>query len=207
MKLKQFKVDDLPVVVIDDFFEDVGARLILKELHMMHSELSDNPEMNGSPSGFDDEGNKFYVKYPKGLWLDQVTANRAYSDILTINRKLFDAKVTDALSDVSSFFNYIKHSNTDYTLIQYYDNDDQNPYRIDSATVTAITWFYDKPKKFIGGNLFLQQNSKNLFLCESNRTVIFPSVLEYRIDRVELDEESQNNGLGTYVMKQFAILN
>ena len=122
----------------------------------------------------------------------------AKSDILNINRKLFDKNLMDSLMYKHPFFRYLWRSNRDETKIHYFENGDHYRPHTDDCVITAITWFYKEPKMFTGGDLIIEKAVK--FPCLNNTTVIFPSILYHEVTAVVMENLS---GLGRYSMSQF----
>ena len=140
------------------------------------------------------------LKSNTGLWIDDIFYRREYSKILTLNRKLFDLLGSDVTHD--SWFFKRKHIDKDCTLISYYENSDYYKPHIDAADITALTWFYKKPKKFKGGDLIFTEYDIKI-KCKQNYTIIFPSNIEHQVTEISIDKEYRNNHYGRFTMTQF----
>jgi hypothetical protein len=93
-------------------------------------------------------------------------------------------------------------SNVDTTLVQYYENNDYYKLHSDHATLTAIFWMYDSPKKFVGGNF--QFENGPAIECFTNRMLIFPSILKHEVEETKIvTEELKNQNYGRFSISQF----
>jgi Rps23 Pro-64 3,4-dihydroxylase Tpa1-like proline 4-hydroxylase len=195
-EVKFREVCQLPVIIIDNFYTEEECESIWQELCFLNSG-NKLLESDKTGSATDDDGN--ILKKNKGIFLDQAYKIRKFSSILTLNRKIFE--VSNDLSEKISFFKYLKNSNYDATLIQYYENSDYYKLHEDESLITALTWFFKKPKSFTGGNLIFEDNSK--IDCEYNRIVIFPSIIKHGVENVNLSSDLHNQNLGRYSISQF----
>lgn len=183
-------------VQIDNTYTEEEAYLIFLELNFLT--LSGNllpPEATG---GAKDHNTKQVLKRNQGIFLDNVYQNRNSSNILNFNRKLFNINI-DAPSVV---LNYLKYSNTDTTLISYYENSDYYAPHRDTAILTTLTYLYAQPKKFVGGDLVFPDYGLTLEPVY-NRTYIIPSVVEHEVTPVIIAESDTGKGFGRYCISGF----
>jgi hypothetical protein len=193
-------VNDFPVAIIDEFYEKDSCRKILDELKFLSN---DNklltPEYTGSAYN-ELNGERIYRKRNLAIGIDNIYINRNISNILTENRKIFTLDVVDRLIEENIFFRYIKNTNLDHTILNYYVDNDYYEDHIDDAVITAISFFYNLPKKFEGGELIIEQKLK--IDCNYNRIVIFPSFLNHSVNKVILNDNNQNSRNGRYSITQ-----
>lgn len=202
MNISYYTVKDLPVVVIDELYNEEALEKIWHELTFVSKgDKLKSPSETGSAT--DDSGE--LLKKNKAIGLDNIYAIREVSDILTENRVIWDLELVNQLMDHHAFFRYLRWSNMDSTLISYYeDSDYYSPHR-DDAIITALTWFYQTPKQFNGGDLTIEDTLK--IECRHNRCVLFPSMLYHGVDSISLDKSLQGKNFGRYAMSQFITLN
>lgn len=201
MKINAYNVIGLPVVVIDDYYDDVAVEKIWREIQFYSSgDKFKNPKDTGSATTLMSDGTQIYNKQNKGLYVDEIYNDRLISDILTENRKLFKPEVVSKLLEISPLFRYVQNSNRDCTLLSYYEDADYYKSHVDDAAITAVSWFYKKPKKFSGGKLTLEGHLN--IDCEYNRTVIFPSIINHEVDPIIIDDDFKNKNLGRYTITQ-----
>jgi hypothetical protein len=200
MKLEVYTVSDLPVVVIDDFYNTSALKKVWSEILFLSSgdKLKD-PEDTGS--AFDNDSNgKLLKKKNKGAFLDEVYFKREFSDILEENKKMWSGEFIDALIEVHPFFRYLTVITRDHTLLSYYEDSDYYAAHKDEAIISVCNWFYKGEKEFSGGSLTF--DNKLTIDCKHNRSVIFPSILFHEVDPVILPQEKKNSGLGRYTLTQ-----
>jgi len=144
------------------------------ELHEVIQETKElksfSLEASETRTAFDKNGSN---KTGKGLFLDTFyTENRSASPILKYSRKFFDPQLTKYAEKFDSFFGFIRQSNYDSTLLNYYTfGQEYRPHR-DSARISTVIFL--REGNFKGGNFaFPEQN--HIVKAVHNRAVIFPS--------------------------------
>ena len=75
------------------------------------------------------------------------------------------------------------HKQHNYFL-NYYEDSNFYDYHTDKATITALTIFFQEPKKFEGGELLFE--NELTIPCENNTLVIFPSILKHRAETIKM---------------------
>ncbi len=138
----------------------------------------------------------------KGAFVDEIYAKREFSDILTINRKMFD--ILDKVEESSDYW-YFKNMgiNSDYTLISHYKGEGEyyNSH-FDYTYVTILSWFFEEPKNFTGGNIRFTNYDIEIPVS-NNLTVMFPGVIEHEVSKTEvLEGIIPGPTTGRYVMAQ-----
>ena len=186
------KVNDLPYIYIQNFYSEEDLNRILKELLFLQDiDRYKEPTHPDGPGTAMKDGKS--LKRGKGLHLDVVYNERESSDILRINRKLFAKETTEQLEYHHPLFRYVKRSNRDNTKIHYFSDGDYYSSHVDDCVITAISWFYETPKQFTGGDLILEHQIE--IPCLNNSMVIFPSIMWHEVTPV--------SGTGRYSMSQF----
>lgn len=200
-----YEANRLPIAVIDKFYDNSAEEKIMQELLFLKNDERKlkNPGDSGSAYNLDQtmpDGKK-YLKKNKAHSLDATYLDRSMSNILTENRKLFSDEITTELINYHPIFRYVKHVNTDATLVSYYEDSDYYLPHRDDATITAITWFYKSPKSFKGGELILEESLE--IDCVSNRCVIFPSITLHSVNQIVMEQNKTNLNLGRFAISQF----
>lgn len=182
-------------IIIDDTYTDQELKLIFLELDFWSlSNLLLNPDQTGS----DKDTNGNLKKENKGIFLDETYATRNYSNILKLNRKIYQI----SLNEPSVVLNFLQNSTKDTTLVSYYEDGDFYKPHKDKSILTALTYLYKKPKMFYGGELFLPEYEL-VFEPWFNRTYIIPSVVEHAVTKVRMKLEDCKKGLGRYCISNF----
>ena len=193
------KVNDLPFLWVRDVYNKDQLTDIFEELDfLLGIERYKDPEHpDGPETAYDPEGNVLISG--KGMHLDVVYKDRSESNILKVNRKLFSEETTTLLESYHSFFRYVRRSNTDNTKLHYYTDGDYYKSHFDDCVVTAISFFYNEPKGYAGGDLLLEHTLT--IPCLNNSMVVFPSIMWHEVTPIVMSNFSPN--MGRYSMTQF----
>tara|TARA_R100000005_G_C4995093_1_gene201985 strand:- start:682 stop:1332 length:651 start_codon:yes stop_codon:yes gene_type:complete len=96
--------------------------------------------------------------------------------------------------------NYI-NTNTDSSMVSYYDHGQEYKSHKDSTQFTFVIWLFKEPKKFKGGD-FCFTEAKQTIKCVSNRMVMFPSYLGHQVYSIKMDKDAKF-GDGRYCVTHF----
>jgi len=138
------------------------------------------------------------AKTGKGIFLDTLYVDRNTSCILRYNRKLFNIDVRT----MPLCFRNLNNLNYDSTLLNYYENKQGYKSHVDLASLTFLTFLFQQPKKFVGGDLYFEDFDKCLE-CSFNTTYIFQSWMKHQAKEISLEEKHQGKGLGRYSIACF----
>jgi len=188
-----------PYICIDNFYTENELRAIWQEIEFLsHPHKWTTPEDDPSDGATDDDGQQ--LKNNKFIWLDSLYKFRECSNILCINRKLFH--VAPWTTHEHWMFRTYK-CDSDNTLLSCYDFD-KSEYRLhnDSSYLTCLTWFYQEPKKYKGGDLILKDEDYSVKIESlNNRLLIFPSTIYHQVTPIEFTGTMMTDG--RYCMTQF----
>jgi Rps23 Pro-64 3,4-dihydroxylase Tpa1-like proline 4-hydroxylase len=201
----KFIETDSPIVVIDDFYDEKELSLIWLELDFLTdaSKLQSPKETLGA---IDEEKNQ--LKSNHGLFLEDIYQDRKFSNILTLNRKMFSPDIRKSLISVSPEFKYVDNINFDVTLLSYYENNDFYKGHRDKSVLSFVYWCNKEPKQFSGGDLHFEELNQTIGY-KNNRLIIFPSHYIHVVSNVEMEEKYSDNKFSTfgrYSMSTFAII-
>ena len=203
MKFETFK-SDVSFLIVRDLYDSNELSLIKKELNFLHAARAfrrDTETLQGALHGVTGE----HLKKASGVWIDHVYSNRDTSVILKINRKLFNHQdIVKNFIDLNPYHLHYWKCNGDMTLLHYYENADYYKSHTDRAVFTAVTWFFEEPKKFKGGNFKFTDLNKTIEI-ENNMCVIFPSFLFHEVDEITMDNIDENIPNGRFSMTQFLV--
>ena len=192
--------NNAPVLIIDDMYTEEELGLIWNELEFLTSprRLLDAKSTNAATG---DDGQ--YAKTATGVYLDAFYGDRKFSDIMAVNRKLFSDEVYKHATQLSIFYGLLRTTNTDHTLINYYDNSQEYEAHVDGTVFTAVTTFFKEPAQFEGGDLVFPQ-VELVVEKKHNRLVMFPGSLQHAVTPVKMADTYQPfSGYGRYAMAQF----
>lgn len=197
--LHQIK-NPFPFLQIENTYSTDELELIWQELEFLNClDKLEPPEKTGTAV---EDG--IPLKNNSGLFLDDIYVKRNISNILTLNRRLFDPEILNVFSDLSFGYGSIKKTNDDTTLISYYENSNYyNPHE-DVSMFTGVTWFFKEPKAFTGGNFYFSDYNLKIEV-QNNMTVLFPSFVKHAVDEIVLKDDSLP-GHGRYCMSQFVYI-
>ena len=187
--------DPIPFLIIDDTYNKEEQIQIYNELDFFLNKLL-GPDDTGTAVNKD--GVK---KNNKGLFLDRVYSDRKFSNILNINRKLFNTDVKENLLKCHSAYSLLDNTNYDSTLLSYYDNGGSYFSHKDYAVITCVTWFYKQPKNFIGGNFKFTDYNLDVEV-KNNRSIIFFSPYTHEVSEVSLLDKTVP-GSGRFTLSTF----
>lgn len=194
-----------PVLLIKDFFTDEEKNRIVKEIEFLCvlDKLLGADHTGTARDEITDEPKKRNT----GLFLDTVYNIRECSDILNLTKKYFSNEMIDAVERESFYFKLLKRSNTDSTLLSYYENSDHYRSHEDQSEITIITYYWKTPKMFTGGNLSFTDYNYTVEL-EPWDVIVFPSFMNHEVSKVEMLPGVQKNklngrvALSTFVSKR-----
>lgn len=186
-------------IIIDNTYTEEELKLIFLELDFLTlSNYLFGPDFTNSAKW----GDGTLKKRNQGLFLDNIYVNRNSSNILKINRKIYQI----TCNEPSVILNFLKDCNCDMTLISYYENEDYYESHKDASILTAFTYLYKNPKSFNGGDLVLTDYGIVFEPC-FNRTYIMPSVVDHEVTKVIMSNEDCGKGLGRYCISNFIFKN
>ena len=201
MKITNYN-EPFPFIVIDDYYERNELEYIWEELDFLShpNKLKRATKRSGGAS--DNDGKLLKRNFHR--YLDGIYVERELSNILTVNRKLFEDDCKLFRQHPHWFFQNVVFD-ADYTQVGYYEDNDEYGQHYDCATATSLTWLYREPKRFTGGDLFLG-HEKIKIDCVNNRTLIFPSMIRHSVNKIQMEMEHQNKRLGRYAISQFGVI-
>ena len=195
-------VEPFPLMVVQNFYNKIELELIWKELDFYTSpnKLFEAKEYGGVV----DRTNA------KAIFLDELYKGqekkknfRNISNILTVNRKLFNSGVLDKFSQLHECCTLATESNHDVTKVRYYHNNEYyDPHTDKSVMFLAFSYFFKEPKKFTGGDLIFPKYDFKV-PCDNNTMVIFPGWVEHGVRKVTIKDSDYFDGWGRYCISSF----
>ncbi len=195
--------DGINAVVVDDTYNEEQARLIKKEL-VYFNEPHKMWDPDETSSAYDTSGKM--MKKNKGIFLDFVYKDSRYSDIITSAISVWRNKeVVSNLMEFNSLFKMVKYFRGMSSLISYYENSDYYKAHQDNAAFTVVTYFFNEPKKFSGGDIILYSDNyekKAVVEVMNNRSIIFPSCTAHEVTPIVMQPDAKK-GDGRYCISHF----
>tara|TARA_B100000035_G_scaffold309030_1_gene314653 strand:- start:167 stop:787 length:621 start_codon:yes stop_codon:yes gene_type:complete len=198
MKYEYAEVNKSPVVWADNFYSAEEIQEMFFEARYINSLgiLSEEDESGGARE------NGKLLKKNKAVFLEKIYASepRLSGMIRMVNKKLSDKNFIDRMTDMHPYFNNLKNADGSI-LLNYYDKSDKYEAHRDTCYITILTWFYEQPKAFEGGDFIIENDYK--IDCKIGRTVFMPSYLLHEVTPVTMPETEQGKGLGRYSLTLF----
>ena len=186
-----------PHLIFSNFYNEQELDLIWEELNFYTkpNKLLEAKDFGGVVGKTNSHALALDSLYPK--------KRRSISNILTVNRKLFEPEVLESFAKVDDCCSIATECNYDVTKVRYYHDKEYYDPHIDSAfQFLAFSYFYKEPKKFSGGELYFPKYDYN-YSCENNSIIIFPSWVEHGVTEVNIDNSDYYDGYGRYCISSF----
>ena len=189
--------DPFPHMIVENFYNDDELKLIWEELdfYTKDGKLFDAEEFGGIVNKTNS----------KAIWLDKVFSKkyRNLSNILKVNRKLFDSAILDAFSSIHDCCSIAKFCNHDTTKVRYYhDGNYYEPHTDRTVQFLGFSYFYREPKKFEGGELMFPKYDYT-FDCPNNSLIMMPGWVEHGVSKVSIKDSDYFDGYGRYAITSF----
>ena len=182
-------------IIIDDVYNDEELLLIFQELEFLKPKFK-APTETGSAMNRE---TGLPLKKNRSIFLDNVYTEREMSDILRVNRKVFSMDVLRSLSEMHPSYGSALLCDSDYTLLNYYDDGDHYLPHSDRSSFTLITFLASKAAQYAGGE-FLFSDFDYVVPQLNNRTVIFPGCVRHQVKEVGVADQKY---VGRFSMAQF----
>ena len=201
-------VDPFPHLIIKDFYNDDELELIWEELkfYTKPGKLFTAEGFGGVTSKTNshalmlDDLYKNYTKDPK----EKVPINyRLISNILTVNRKMFDISILEVFASIHDCCSHVVKCNHDVTKVRYYHNGEYyEPHRDSLHQFLSFSYFFKEPKKFSGGEIYFP-NYDYEYSCENNSVIFLPGWVEHGVREVKIEDSDYYDGYGRYCISSF----
>lgn len=166
MNIQAIQNGALSYAIIDGLYSNDELNAAQKEIEFLQYIKQAPLETNTATN---DDGK--ILKTGKGIFVDSVYADRSKSVLLQINRKIFANEVLDYLVSKNAFYEHIRRSTHDSTLLNFYGNQEKYEGHRDSSVFTAVTFF--AIGKFSGGEFLFPEYGVEIG-PEVGRVVLFP---------------------------------
>ena len=194
--------EPFPHLIVEDFYDEKELELIWEELNFYTKpgKLLDAKDYGGVQGRTN----------AKALALDSIYINnegngqanyRNISNILTVNRKVFASGILNRYASIHECCNV--KCDSDVTKVRYYhDGEYYEPHKDSSFQILAFSYFYKKPKRFEGGELYFPSHNYD-YSCDNNSIIIFPGWVEHAVNKVKIKESDYYAGFGRYAITSF----
>ena len=189
MNINKVFVKNLPVLYIEEFYSQESVNVILNSMIDMNP--YDWHKDGSKTGGATCKGES--LKHNYCLLLDNLVSQegRKYNPIIKNTRNIFNPEILELFEQQHTFFSYLKISNSDTTLLNYYEGDAYYNFHQDVATITAVSSFYKTPQKHTKGEFIIENQS---FKLKTGSMLLFPSVLQHKASQAICEENGKCNG-------------
>jgi len=203
MEINLRLIKGLPIAVIHNYFNEQEYKQLTEFIFNLNPYTwHTDPTKTHGATKKEESGERVQLKKNYALCLDTLYTEegRKYCPVFSINRKLF-SEVTDKLTKLNCFFDYLSTSTADTTFLNYYENNNLYEFHRDTVTLTANYIFFKTPKSFTGGEFNIE--NELIDKPENNSMVIFPSFMQHKVENVVTPENKRDQCLGRFSMTQF----
>lgn len=173
MKINCYRIKNLSYIVVDNFFTAVELEGVLQEIKDL-KRFSLPADKTGSAANPNGE----VKRTGTGVFLDGLYKdNRDASAILQANRKLFSDEILLPAEEFDSIFRFVKGSDIDTTLLNYYTEGQEYKAHEDTSRISAVTFL--NFGHFTGGD-FIFPKQKECVKAKHNRAVLFPGCVTHQ---------------------------
>ena len=196
LKGSAFK-EPFPHLIFDNFYNQEELDLIWEELNFY---TKPNKLFEAKDFGGLVEKTNSHAIILDSLYLNKF---RSISNILTVNRKMFDPDIMESFASIHDCCAIARKCNNDMTKVRYYHNGEYYKPHTDLAyQFLSFSYFYKEPKKFSGGDLFFPKHDYE-YPCNNNSMIIFPGWVEHGVTEVSIDNSDYYDGQGRYCISNF----
>lgn len=199
------QVKHCPFIVVDNWYTQEELKNIWTELDFYSSadisnidkaEDSENVARDQKTNESKSNAYRFY------LWDTYTNEGAKISHIMNCLYKQRSEQFKNiVLEAMPLHHNNFLGTNTDGTMVSYYEKEQYYKPHSDSVQFTCLIWLYKEPKKFFGGNLKLTPINKTIE-CIPNRMLFFPSYLQHEVSEVKSKKDIEF-GYGRYCITHF----
>jgi Rps23 Pro-64 3,4-dihydroxylase Tpa1-like proline 4-hydroxylase len=205
LMLQKIKVDNNYAVVIDNWYGEKEYNKVFNECKFFKDYMED-PEQSGSATSIDGR----ILKKNKAVFVNDIFREFNDSYIGKNSYKLYQQELFDTLYNIDSTYHYLRDCNSHNCIVSYYEESDYYHAHHDIAMITMLTWLYEEPKAFSGGNLILRDKKDNIVSeieCIANRSVLFPSYIRHEVNAIHMDKKDLDQKKGRFTVSQFFHMN
>lgn len=202
-KVKLVEHPTHPFFVIDNYYNEEEEKAIWKELEFYNSIPREKIKRAETTIVAKDENgvakSKAYRHYLSEIYTQE---SYLYSNI---HRFMYKGRTKQLHNYINKCMphgrSYIT-SNSDNTLISYYEENDHYKAHHDVSLWTVCTWFVKEPRLFDGGDFDFPESEYEVKL-KHNRSVYFPSCYLHRVSPVKFHTKPKEIGYGRYTITHF----
>jgi len=198
-------LDDIryPYVIVDDWYTEEEEKAVWKELDFYNSIPADEiPRAEKTVVAKDEHGKAKSLAYRHYLSELYTIQGVPYSNITRFMYKSRTEQLWDCINKCMPYGRSYMSSNTDSTIISYYEENDHYKPHHDTSLWTVCTWFVREPRLFSGGDFDFPETGYEIKL-KHNRSVYFPSCYLHRVSPIKFHTKPKEIGYGRFTITHF----
>ena len=197
------KIKHCPYFIVDNWYTEEEEKRVWSELDFYsHTEHAKIEKAENTVVAKDNDGISKSNAYRFHMWDYYTPKGQNISHIMNCLYKQRSIEFHDIVKNaLPQHYNNFIATDTDGTMISYYDKAKYYKSHSDTVQFTCLIWLYKQPKRFFGGNLKLIDGNATIE-CISNRMILFPSYLQHEVTEVKSKEDIEF-GYGRYCITHF----
>ena len=202
-EINVLKKGKTPFIVFDNWYTPNEEKNIWKELDWYSSQDNIERAENTIVATYADgrsksKASRFHIQ--NYFTVEGRTRSHVYNYMYKQRLKEFHDIVGQIQPHCNSFF----ATNSDASLISYYEDNEYYDAHYDNYAWTMLIWFVREPRLFDGGDFDFPSYKQKIEL-KHNRAIFFPSMLPHRVSPVKMHTEPKEVGYGRYTITHFYI--
>tara|TARA_S200002703_G_scaffold155244_1_gene159147 strand:+ start:692 stop:1348 length:657 start_codon:yes stop_codon:yes gene_type:complete len=190
-----------PFVVVDNWYTPNEEKAVWKELDF----FSATPKVQ-----IDRAENTIVARNSDGsskskayrFYIESFYQKRELSPILNCMYKQRTPEFRNIISECMPYARSFLSSNSDSSLLSYYEENDHYESHHDTFLWTCLIWMVREPRLFNGGDFKLNEPDIEVKL-KNNRMVMFPCCYLHSVSPVKFHTQPKEIGYGRYTLTHF----
>lgn len=193
-----------PILIIDNYYTKQEENFVWNELNFLLSDDKKNLHRSekGKDVARDEKGNAKGTSYR--FYMDNIYTPeyRHTSPILRLLKKVQTLDFHKIIEKLVPYGRLFSQTNSDSTLVTYYEDNDKYDTHIDTFMFTQCTYFVREPRIFEGGDLVFKDIETKVNL-KQNRSVFFPSCFYHQSTPINFKRNIDSIGFGKFTISHF----
>ena len=190
-----------PFLVIDNWYTPNEEKAIWKELDFFSVTPKDQIDRaENTIVARNKDGSSKSKAYR--FYIEEYYNKRKISPILNYMYKQRSSEFHKIIKDCTPYSRSFPTSNTDSTMLSYYEENDHYEIHHDTMLWTCLIWMVREPRLFDGGDFKLNEPDIEVKL-KNNRMVMFPCCYLHSVSPIKFHTQPKEIGYGRYTITHF----
>jgi len=188
---------EFPYLLIDNFFEKKELSQIWNEINYLYNNKYFFKSSKDKNSGHNN--NEPLAKnsrcYPNQvLTYGQIQKSFLFNYVTKIQNKNFHKLVEETFKNSNyALYKTFLGLNRSNLVINHYDNNEEYKEHFDQFQFSMITWLYEEPKNYEGGDFILTKNKRKIQSL-NNRSILFPGFYYHKVEPIKFLKDKNVKG-------------